>query len=1260
MAQLGTTTYDPWRNERDTAVTMLPTERRSVLRPELVAGGPRIPVRLLNELDSGRVVLFCGAGISAGPESGLPGFGDLVSYVYEANHLEPDEVEREALDLEEQNPQRRRPNYDKALSLLERPGRLKPQLMRRTVIERLSVAPKGELHVHKALVDLSRNEQGVRLVTTNFDNRFIEVGLDERLVDAAPKLPVPKPYAWSSVVHLHGRILQNDDGSNLVLTAADFGRAYLTERWAARFITEMFREFTVVFVGYSLGDPVMSYMVDALAAEAAKGARIAPAYAFASYKGSDVGKRIARDGWLAKNVDPILYDGENGHGLLAETLKEWARIRKDPFYARSRIAINEITKMPAGPRDPVAERVAWALQDPVAAKALADETPIVDEGDFVKLEKWLEVFDEKGLLCCAVYDTNTDASNQGGGVVRLVDDGSQSENPQNLDLTRVHLARWLARHLHVPQLLAWVLRNGGHLHLGLGEEIRKVLAAKDINIDPKLRLLWAVLLGNRPTFPWRRHLWTSDRYRAAASDAERRQVEDEAVESISPRLVVRAGPPSGLELRQLFETSPRAMRPIDTCAHIKLVSADYARRHQLAPILKKVDVLARHAETLTGYLEKALALGVDDDEVPRDSCLYRPSLTEHDPIRDDDDWTHLIDLARDSYFALASVTGSRAENLLRRWMESDQALFKRLALHALTENSKSDIQLVEELLLAGRKPGVWELELRREVLRCFRLAGARLPSGLLGRIVRGIHAGPESNNGKVVPNAAEIIRNEKALRLQMLRVSGARLDKRARALAEEMAASEVLEGSDEYPDPHGEGRIIGYDEIVPKELLQGSVDDVVAALESEQIGRDGFRWVAAKDPDKAASALRRLSRRGIWPSKYWQGFLWFLAGLRTPPERNAMLQEDIARILVEAPVQQFNGIAAAAAGFVKTIAEQFGTDREAELEVLWKRVWSQTGEIELEAVSLEDPLTAAMNHPAGELAEAALIRMWKYELRAGAGFPAAVRTYFTVIAEDPNGHFGRVMLATRLYHLFALDPEWTAEHLIARLSPKRSEEAADLWSAYGWSPRLGPDLFQAFKEPFLEFLRHSREGDRRLANLRGMFLTVCLETPGELTEQEIRGVVKTMSEEALKTVLGRLKGRLRGDPTERAAIWHDKVYPWLHAYWPREANRNTAGTSESILDLVVECGEAFPCAAKWSLDYLRPLAGRGLYRLRENGPAKHHGEWVLRILAEVVDPKVLPVHERDTLYQVLDVLAEANHDMAKDPRFQSLYQVATR
>ena len=155
--------------------------------PELIPNGPRIPVHLMNEWDSGRVVFFCGAGISAAPGSGLPNFADLVKHVYEANHMEPDANEREALDLEEQSIDDWRPNFDKALGLLER--RMGAKILRQSVIERLSAPPTGPLSIHKALIELSRSERGARLITTNFDNRFVEAGLDEQAVDAAPKLP---------------------------------------------------------------------------------------------------------------------------------------------------------------------------------------------------------------------------------------------------------------------------------------------------------------------------------------------------------------------------------------------------------------------------------------------------------------------------------------------------------------------------------------------------------------------------------------------------------------------------------------------------------------------------------------------------------------------------------------------------------------------------------------------------------------------------------------------------------------------------------------------------------------------------------------------------------------------------------------------------------------------------------------------------------------------------------------------------------------
>ena len=128
-----------------------------------------------------------------GPGSDLPDFANLVQHVYDAKRIEPDAVEKEALDIGA---------LDKALGLLERDERLGARAVRRTVIERLSAPPSGELNVHKALIDLSQNEQGFRLITTNFDDRLVEAGLDKE-VDAAPKLPVPKPHTcrWIRDVH---------------------------------------------------------------------------------------------------------------------------------------------------------------------------------------------------------------------------------------------------------------------------------------------------------------------------------------------------------------------------------------------------------------------------------------------------------------------------------------------------------------------------------------------------------------------------------------------------------------------------------------------------------------------------------------------------------------------------------------------------------------------------------------------------------------------------------------------------------------------------------------------------------------------------------------------------------------------------------------------------------------------------------------------------------------------------------------------------
>ena len=441
-----------------------------------------------------------------------------------------------------------------------------------------------------------------------------------------------------------------------------------------------------------------------------------------------------------------------------------------------------------------------------------------------------------------------------------------------------------------------------------------------------------------------------------------------------------------MQLERYFEGKNRPVPPIDACGHLKLTVSDEESRDQVEKILENEGVLSRHAEKLTVYLEQALALAHEDDEIDPDSSLYRPSIAAHDqnPHHDEKGLNQLIDLTRDAYRALAGSDRARATNLLHRWAISKQRLFRRLALHAVTENPKSDIHLAKKLLVAGRRPGIWESELRREMLLFLRRAGSRLPRSVRSEIVQAIHAGPKTKPRTLPSGYDERIRKEQALRLHKLASSGARLDRKARNLASEYqppAQGEPIE-RDEFIVWRGPVRSIGYEELGPDDLLDGNVDDVATALENEHIQQEAFRGLAAAKPVKVVTALRRLTSDDKWPAMYWQWVLWTIAGSAERRKPNARLQKHVAQILAKAPDELFAEAGSAAAEFVRGLAKAYETDREQEVETLWTKSWNALGMGEpAEIVDLNDPITDALNDPAGKLADAAVSRLLKYEPR---------------------------------------------------------------------------------------------------------------------------------------------------------------------------------------------------------------------------------------------------------------------------------------
>ena len=163
---------------------------------QFIKQGPEIPEQLLQAHEEGRVVFFCGAGISY--PAGLPGFRELVDQLYTELGTVRSRIEQQAYS---------RDQYEATLDLLERriPGQ---RLAVRSALAKVlkpNLRRKGATDNHTALLQLARGRDGaVRLVTTNFDRIF--QGLMKRAKPAipaypAPLLPIPKNSRWDGVVY---------------------------------------------------------------------------------------------------------------------------------------------------------------------------------------------------------------------------------------------------------------------------------------------------------------------------------------------------------------------------------------------------------------------------------------------------------------------------------------------------------------------------------------------------------------------------------------------------------------------------------------------------------------------------------------------------------------------------------------------------------------------------------------------------------------------------------------------------------------------------------------------------------------------------------------------------------------------------------------------------------------------------------------------------------------------------------------------------
>ncbi len=1269
---------------------------------QFVTHGPDIPDELVQAHEEGRVVFFCGAGISY--PAGLPDFKGLVEEIYRLNGTVPSDIEREAFD---------RWQYDGTLDLLER--RLPGQRLavRRALAQVLKpLRRKRASDTQAALLRLARSREGaLRLVTTNFDRVFHMAAKRTRQAFqayAAPMLPIPKNSRWNGLVYLHGLLPEKSDDTalnRLVVTSGDFGLAYLTERWAARFVSELFRNYLVCFVGYSIKDPVLRYMMDALASDRMLGEVTPQAWALGDCEqGQEHRKTIE---WEAKGVTPILYQvptGSHDHSALHETLYAWADTYRDGVLGKERIVVSHALARPSAStqQDDFVGRMLWALSDKsgLPAKRFADFNPVPS------LDWLLEAFSDERFQHCDLARFGVPPREEANAKLRfslICRPASYDRAPPMLlasggiaesqwDDVMLHLARWITRHLDDPRLVIWIAQHGGQLHerwlwliehemdrFALLERDGKSAELDEIRLQapkaipcPLMRTLWRLLLSGRVKTRWRDHdlyRWMRRLKREGLTTTLRLELR----ELLAPQVVLKK--PFRWDGEEGSVGEPTRMRQLVNwelvlaAEHVHSALRHLAGEHwtfALPQLLEDFHQLLRDAMDLLHELGEA------DDRSDR-SYWDLPSITPHWQNRGFREWVSLIELVRDAWLALLGNDNARARRIAQAWFELPYPTFKRLALFAASQDACIEPEQWVDWLLTDDSWWLWSTDTGREVFRLFVLQGHQLAGTAQERLEGAILIGPPRAmyRDDLEPERwQDLAARSVWLHLAKLNASGLALGVAAAARLAELTNAYpqwqlATNERDEFSHWMSGTGDPDYKESRNVDIAPRKRHELVRWLtkpppEIEPFHEDTWRDVCRTRFFHSLHALCDLARGGVWPAGRWREALqaWSDEGVVLRSWRYAapLVQTMPDAVLQEIP----HGVTR----WVETVSKSINRHENILLNlcrrILALPLESGTG-MTRNGQPIDQPVTEAINHPIGHVTQA-LINLWfKRNPNDNDELPTDIKPFFTEICDVQVDRFrhGRVLLGSQLIAIFRVHRAWAEQHLLPLFSWDNPVEAKAVWEGFLWSPRLYQPLLTAFKRQFLQSANHYADlGEHR--QQFAAFLTYAALGPTEgYSVDEFRSAIGALPQEGLEECARALSQALEGAADQREDYWRNRVQPFWQHVWPKSRELATPQIAASLARLIIAARAEFPAALAAVQDWLQPIAHPDYvtHLLHESELCTRFPEDALRLLDAVIADHLWALSE---LGQCLDKIKKAAPRLAQDARYQRLSEYCRR
>lgn len=1274
---------------------------------QFITNGPDIPEALLQAHEEGRVVFFCGAGISY--PAGLPGFGGLVKEIYRLCGTAPSDsdIEHEAF---------KRGQFDATLDLLER--RLPGQRMavRRALAQALKphLRRRGATDTQAALLRLARNREGsLRLVTTNFDRLFhVAARRTKQTFQAcsAPMLPIPKNSRWDALVYLHGLLPEKGDDTalnRLVVTSGDFGLAYLTERWAARFVSELFRNYVVCFVGYSINDPVLRYMMDALAADKMQGEVIPQAWALGDCEQGQE-KQKAVD-WKAKGVTLILYNvptGTNDHSALHQTLHAWAETYRDGIMGKEAIVGKHALARPleSTRQDQFVGRMLWALSDKsgLPAKRFAEFNPAPSLdwllGPFTHNQFGHDDLIRFGVTPQGYVDTKLQfslvarpAPYNRAPYMLLASGGTIGSK---WDDVMFQLAHWLVRHLDDPRLVIWIAENGGQPHDPLSLLIKYKLdrfalleyegKASELNEirlhspraipGPLMRILWRLILSGR----------MKSSVQETTFYSWKGQVEREGLTPLL-RLAFRELLAPKIVLRKPFhwdDSSDSVVEPtqIRQLVDWELVLASDNVRHELRDqrdqhwisdlpyLLDDLQFLLRDALDLLHVLGEA-------DAYNDQSHWDLPSITPHSQNRGFRDWVILIELLRDAWLAVHVSDDKRSTRIAQNWFNLPYSTFKRLALFAASQDDC--IQPIEWVswLLVDDAWLLWSSNTRREVLRLLVLQGQHLAGTAQENLELAILAGPPRKMYREdIENEQwqDLVTHEVWLHLAKLNSSGLILG--------EVATARLLEISTQHPQWHlsinerdefshwmsGTGDPDFYDrrdiETAPHKRR-----DLVQWLKKPRPNHRPFYEDTWRDVCKtrifhSLYALCDLSKENVWPAERWRDALQVWTG-----EGLVLRSWHYAAPLVNTmPDALLFEIAHSVAWWLETVSRSVDRHEDILLGLCYRMLTLPFdagfgSQVVRGGGETYDIVSTAINHPIGHITQA-LINLW-FKLNPDDNdlLPDSIKPIFTSLCDVHVERFcyGRVLLGSRLISLFRVDRPWAEQYLLPLFDwNKNPIEAKAMWEGFMWSPRLYQPLLTAFKAQLLDSANHYADLGKHRQQFVTFFTYAALGPTEDYSAEEFRTAIAALPLEGLQESAQALFQALESAGDQREDYWRNRVQPFWLKLWPKSRALATPQIAKSLALLAIAARKEFPAALATVLDWLQPIESFYVIdQLHKSGLCRQFAEETLVLLDTIIsDQQWFP----EELEKCLDEIAGSKPMLAQAPEYQRIRNIVRK